>query len=67
MAKMYKLIWGKRVELGKVYKAGAVLDLSHYTEEQIKELIRQGQYIDCAEPGLPPCADELAPAKDKVK
>ena len=66
MAKKYRLAWPKRIELGKLYHAGDVVDLSHYTEEQTKELIRQGQYIDCDAPGMPPCADELA-VKDKVK
>ena len=61
--KKYKLVWPKRVENGVVYKAGAVVDLSHYTDEQIKELIRYGQYIDCAAPGMPPCDDSLAPDK----
>ena len=49
MAK-YKLMYQKRVEKGMVLKAGDVTDLSHYTPEQIKELIQQGQYELAVEP-----------------
>ena len=42
----YKLIWPKRAELGKAYKAGDIVNLSHYTPEQIEELLRQGQYVE---------------------
>lgn len=40
----FKLLWPKRVELGKLYKRGDIVDLSHYTQEQIEELLRYGQY-----------------------
>ena len=42
----YKLLWPKRAEKGKVYKAGAIVDLSHYTAEQRQKLISEGQYIE---------------------
>ena len=42
----YKLVWPKRAEKGKVYKAGDVVDLSHYTPEQRTQLLQQGQYIE---------------------
>ena len=42
----YKLVWPKRAEKGKVYKAGDVVDLSHYTPEQRAQLLQQGQYIE---------------------
>lgn len=40
----YKLTWTRRIELGKAYKAGDIVDLSHYTPEQIEELLQHGQY-----------------------
>ena len=40
----YKLAWPKRVEQGKLYKRGDIVDLSHYTPEQIAELLQYGQY-----------------------
>ena len=42
----YKLVWPKRAELGKAYRAGDIVDLSHYTPEQIQQLLRQGQYVE---------------------
>jgi len=48
MAK-YKLLWPKRAEKGMVLKAGDVTDLSHYTPEQIAQLIQQGQYVKVEE------------------
>lgn len=42
----YKLNWPQRHENGKVHKAGDIVDLSHYTPEEIALLLQQGQYIE---------------------
>ena len=42
----YKLRWPKRAELGKAYRAGDIVDLSHYTADEIALLLQQGQYVE---------------------
>lgn len=40
----YKLLWTRRIEKGVIYKQGDIVDLSHYTPEEIAELLAASQY-----------------------
>jgi len=40
----YVLIVSARIERGELYHYGDTVDLSHYSDEQIKRLLLEGQY-----------------------
>jgi len=40
----YVLIVSARIERGELYHYGDTVDLSHYSDDQIKRLLLEGQY-----------------------
>ena len=49
----YQLVAPKRYEQGTIHKAGDIVDLSHYTDAQIADLLRYGQYVEVPDPPKP--------------